>query len=456
MKVSGGWPEWRPPTENLATTLERTYHGSVVSLPWRPLLSGDPAARALAAARDIAAVTSRDIPFYPDNLKPEGVPVWQNALSGGRAGQCLLHAYLAFHGAGDAHADTAIELLDQATDAVSAHRMSASLYLGFPGIAWVAAHLAGRLFTEEEDGNRDVDEILLTSLSRSPWEGTFDLFHGLVGVGVYALERLPRPSAVRCLEAVIAQLAGRVEHTPEGATFFSPVGTLAAKSQAAFPQGAYVLGMGRGIPGVIAPLGSACRAGIATREARPLLAATISWLLSRERPPESSYRFPHLHFPGVEPYPSRVSWCVGDLGIAASLLMAARGASERAWETEARRIALAAATRTLESPDGPGLCYGAAGVGHVFNRLYQATGEMELGKAANFWFHRALDLREPGLGIAGFRVALGGDWADEPGFLRGATGVGLALLAAVSQVDPAWDRVLLTSSWATWTEPFSQ
>jgi hypothetical protein len=429
----------------------------VVSPPWRPLLSGEAAARALAAARDVAAVTSRGVTYYPDNLEPEGVLVVENVLSGGRAGQCLLHAYLALHGAGDGHADTAIDLLDRATDAAAALRMSAGLYLGFPGIAWAAAHLAGRLFAEEEDGNREVDEILLRALSRSSWEGTYDLFTGLVGLGVYALERLPRPAAVRCLEAVIAHLTGRAERTPEGATFFSPVGTLPPQYHQHFSQGAYVLGMAQGIAGVIALLGSACRAGVATREARPLLAALVAWLLARERPPGTSDRFPHYHFPGVEPFPSGLGWRMGDLGITASLLVAARGAGEAAWEAAARRIALAAAARRPaagESP-GPGLGDGAAGIGHVFNRLYQATGEMELGKAAHFWFEHALALRQPETGIAGFRVPYRGALLDEPGFIRGATGIGLALLAAVSRVDPAWDRVLLISSVAWLANPIA-
>jgi hypothetical protein len=92
-------------------------------------------------ARAIAAVTSRGVTHDPDRPVAPGIVVWENALASGRAGQCLLHAYLALHGAGEAHADTAMALLDQATDAAATLPMTASLYLGFPGIAWAAAHL---------------------------------------------------------------------------------------------------------------------------------------------------------------------------------------------------------------------------------------------------------------------------------------------------------------------------
>ena len=422
-----------------------------MSVPWRPLLSGEAAARARAAARDVAAVTTRGAPPHAAGIAPEAFPIWDNTLHSGRAGQCLLHAYLALSGDGETCSDAALDLLDQATDAAPGLKMGTSLFLGFPGIAWAASHLENRLFTADEDGNRPVDEILAAALSREDWEGGFDLFDGLVGVGAYALERLPRPSAARLLETVVSRLAGRAERTPDGATFHSPQRVLPLNYQEHYPDGAYILGFGQGIAGVVALLGAACQAGVATGEARPLLEATISWLFARELPAGGLYRFPHFYLPGLEPYLTRVAWCTGDLGIAAALLVAARGAGVPAWEAEARRIALVAAARTVENgrvPDA-GLCHGASGAGHVFNRLYQTTGEEELGRAARFWFERALDLREPGLGVAGFRTfASPSPPTPEPGFLTGATGIGLALLAACTPVEPAWDRLLLLSTLA--------
>jgi hypothetical protein len=348
-----------------------------MSPPWRPLLSGQLAARALAAARDIAGVTACGIIHAPRRPVPQETALWETSLASGLAGQCLLHAYLALHGDGDAHAETAMTQLDQATDAAAVLPMTASLYFGLPGVAWAADHLAGRLFVQHHDPHRDLDGILQRSVRR--------------------------PSC---------------------------------------------LGMAEGIAGVIAFLGAACHAGISVGVSRPLLAASISWLLARERPPDSGYRFPVFHFPGAQPISSRLAWWVGDLGIAASLHMAARGAAEPAWETAARRVALAAASRAHTRFTEPGLAIGAAGAGHLFNRLHQATGEADLAGAARLLMRRALALREPGCGIAGFRVAPRGDlegWWDDPGFLHGATGIGLALLAAVSPVEPAWDRVLLLS-----------
>jgi hypothetical protein len=95
-----------------------------------------------------------------------------------------------------------------------------------------------------------------------------------------------------------------------------------------------------------------------------------------------------------------------------------------------------------------GICHGAAGNGHLFNRLYQATGEPVFRDAALSWFDRALGFREEGQGVGGYRMWVPGaegelGWRSDPGFLTGSAGVGLCLLAAASPVEPEWDRVLL-------------
>ena len=95
-----------------------------------------------------------------------------------------------------------------------------------------------------------------------------------------------------------------------------------------------------------------------------------------------------------------------------------------------------------------GLCHGSAGVGQVFNRLYQATGEALFREAAVEWFQRTLAFRQPDQGIAGFVAMEGPSPAEmrevsDPWLLAGAAGIGLALLGASTPVEPAWDRMLL-------------
>jgi lantibiotic modifying enzyme len=412
---------------------------------WRPLFSGDSAAQMLAIVEDIADATAGGA-FDADHLDPAADPTWQHSLEG-LAGQSLLHAYLALHGASESRADTAIALLDRATDAAGALSLPPSLYFGFPGISWVAAHLTGRLFEEEQDNCREVDDALLRALENPSWHVKYELLEGVVGIGVYALERLPRPSAVRLVEAVVARLAACAERTTAGAAFFSPYEALSPAYREAAPRGLYNLGMAHGVAGVIAFLGSVCRAGIATEQVRPLLADTVAWLLTRERPAESDYRFANLYIPTQDIDFSRLGWCHGDLSVATALLVAARGAGEQSWDHHARKVALAAAARTTDSTPLPdaSLCHGAAGIGHIFNRLYQETGEEPLAQAARSCFQRAIAMREPGTGIGGYRILQRGKKYNNPGFRIGSSGVGLAILAAISPIHPDWDHLLMAS-----------
>jgi hypothetical protein len=98
-----------------------------------------------------------------------------------------------------------------------------------------------------------------------------------------------------------------------------------------------------------------------------------------------------------------------------------------------------------------GLCDGAAGLGHLFNRMYQATGGATLGRAARFWFDRTLAMREPGRCVGGFSALAAKEDGtryreNDPGLLTGASGIALAHLAATTSIDPAWDRMLLVST----------
>ncbi|HXO21501.1 MAG TPA: lanthionine synthetase C family protein [Thermoanaerobaculia bacterium] len=431
-----------------------------MSAGWEPLLTGDSAAEARRAVTVIAAELPASLGWMPT-----GVPelAWRTPLASGHAGQALFYAYLALDGShrkgGEGGAsETALDLLDQAIAGAARVPMNEGFYQGFTGIAWTSEHLRGRLFEEEDGGdpNLAVDELLLTALAASPWPGEYDLLGGLVGIGIYALERLPRPSAVACLERVVERLAERAERPAgEGArwAWFSPPEALAAHKRERHPAGRYDLGLAHGAAGVIALLGAACRAGVAAAEADELLRGAVPWLLERALPASAAgLRFPLSYAPDAPFAAGRLAWCYGDLGIASALAIAGEGAGEPAWRRAAIEIAKGAAACPLADSKvvDAGLCHGAAGAGHLFHRLYRATGEETLAAAARAWLERALAMREPGRGIAGFRSWVNSaeepaDWRDDAGFLTGAAGVGLALLAAVSPVEPEWDRAMLLS-----------
>ena len=63
------------------------------------------------------------------------------------------------------------------------------------------------------------------------------------------------------------------------------------------------------------------------------------------------------------------------------------------WQTEAVAIAERAAARAIEDSGvvDASVCHGSAGLAHIFNRLYQATGSPVLHAAAELLGIRLLD-----------------------------------------------------------------
>lgn len=411
---------------------------------WCPLLAGREAERARAAVLEIAAALAGR-----SGELQEGATV-----AGGQAGIALFYSYLEADSPGQGHGDEAMAWLDAAIESLGTSDMTTDLHSGFSGVAWVVDHLQGRLMEPDgDDPNEEIDEAVRHHLA-GPWWGDYDLITGLVGLGVYALERLHRPASGETVGRVLDHLEELAERDERGLRWFTPPRLLWKGALQHAPEGLYNLGVAHGIPGVVGFLAAACAAGVEVERARAMLVETIPWLLAQALETDGRLGvFPSVVGPGLKRTPSRLAWCYGDAGIAATLLNAARAAGEPAWEAAALKIALAGARRPMEECGvvDAGLCHGSAGLLHLFNRLWQATGDPELKAAARAWVGHALDHRRPGEGVGGYLIwepeTIDGDfkWLPRAGFLSGSAGIGLALLGAFSPVEPEWDRLLLTA-----------
>ncbi len=444
------------------TPTSRQAIGGPAILPWQPVLQGELRQRAWKRIDEIEvglrAFCER---MQQDDLWHVRFPTYQYTLSGGQAGISLFYAYL--DGATDRGGDgseAVAHFLNQSIEGIGAKTDSLGLYSGFVGVAWTLEHLRDYLeLSDDEDPLLEIDSVLATHLNQSPWIRDYDLVKGLVGHGVYALDRWPRPQAADCLKSIVRRFAELAEQGPGGTVRWHTDAQFDLDiTKRFYPDGCYNLGLAHGIPGVIALLAKIARIGIAAATARELATGAVDWLLRQKfevlaLDVDVEAIFPRKVAPGVDPLvggPTGLAWCYGDLGIACSLLVAARSLGEESWEEEAIAIGLGTAERDDDSLVEPGLCHGAAGVGHLFNRLFQATGREEFRNAAVRWYGQALDMRREGETIAGF-AALGEDeqgqlaWRPYPGVITGAAGVGLALLAAVSETEPEWDRFMLLS-----------
>lgn len=390
---------------------------------WRPLLTGAERDAALAVAGEISAGLTAEV---EETAGP--------SLSGGAAGFAIAEAYLELAVPDCGHADRAAGFAERAFDAIPSVRKRASLYRGFAGVAWAVEHVSRILFDLEDDGDplvevdQLIERLLATPGGLSP---EYDLIGGTVGLGVYALERAPRPLALQLTGSIVDWLDRASEPVDGGRRWKHAVALIPEPRRARYPDGWYNLGLAHGVPGVIALCAELARADLLPASGRAMVEQAVGWLLAQARPPGVGGvgRFPAHVAPGIDAEPVRPAWCYGDAGVAMALLAAGRAFARQDWIGIACDLLSAvarASERELEITDAM-LCHGAAGMAHLLNRAAQATGERALEEGARAWFGRVLAMGRPA----------------EPGLLEGATGIALALVAAASDVEPQWDRAML-------------
>jgi lantibiotic biosynthesis protein len=421
---------------------------------WEPILEGLLADSALESIRAIAT----DI-IKIDPTRQADFLLSQSAL---------LFAYLARMEPSGEWQDRAVDCLNLAIEQVSAsfHHWSLGLYGGLSEVGWTIEHVT-RVLTQSdasseiqaedtedsdaEDPIAAIDELLNRCLEQHALPGVYDLISGLVGLGVYCLERLPRKSAVCGIEHIVRELEELAERSLPGLTWFTPPEQLPKQQLRQCPSGYYNLGVAHGVPGIVSFLSQVVTTGVEARRAQALLESSVEWLMAQQRPPQAQSRYSYWCLPGQDGGDSRLAWCYGDLGIAATLLLSARLVAKPEWETAGTALMDRCVAWPVERAgvcDAP-LCHGALGVAHIFNRAYQDDGNQTYRNAARVWFEHGLAMRQPGKGVGGFfawKPEKQPNWDPDPSFLSGSIGIALALLSAIYPVEPEWDRLLLLSS----------
>lgn len=412
---------------------------------WEAILTGDDAGRAESDLRAIATdlVRCLDLESSPDLL----------------AKIALFYQYLAIGLDDRQYEARADEFSDLAVDRLSSVAMPPHFFGGFADVAWVNEHVSTLTQVapdDDDDGNEQIDEVLLGLLGRSPWPEGYELIGGLAGYGVYFSEGLPANNSARGLRLVVQRLDELSEQTAEGIRWRTRETTLPKHHVQRYPEGYFNFGVAHGMPSVLVVLCMAAAAGVERERATELADGLVRWIRSRRQGNEDDLaQFPSIWIPGEPPTKSRQAWCYGDPGLAAAWLWAADLRQAPDWKREALGVLRDCAPVTFEDAGihDAGLCHGAAGLAQIYNRAFQHTHDEVFREAAVRWLKQVMSMRT-GSGFGGYQAYQPGDaWTpgvvdpkyllDEPNFLEGSVGIGLALLAGISTTIPNWDRRLL-------------
>lgn len=326
------------------------------------------------------------------------------------------------------------------------------LYGGSVGVAWVFEHLMRCGFTDaiDENTNDHVDAVLLEALEQD-WQGQYDLIAGLVGIGVYALERLPAASGAELIAGVVGHLEKTARPQGEGVLWWTEPQDLPEKHRSGWPGGYSNTGLAHGSAGVVGFLAGAVLAGQCKEAAAALLGSAVVGLLGQRCAPNDRSVFAPFCDERGFGNPARTAWCYGDPGVSIALLRAGEALHRPDWIALAVEVARRAAARdeVVVGVADAGLCHGSMGLAHIFGRFGQATGDAYFNEPARRWLD--VTLRIVATDGVGFHRAerngeMGIAYRADTSFLSGANGTILALLAAVSaSSSPDWDRKLLIS-----------
>ncbi len=280
----------------------------------------------------------------------------------------------------------------------------------------------------------------------------FDALQGLAGYGAYLLRRDPGSAVVRDILEYLVRLTEPI--TLQGLTlpgWWTPSGP-SGRAEDRFPGGHSNNGLAHGIAGGLSFLSLAERRGTTVPGQHDAIRRICSWLdqwrLVTDRGPAWPYWVTRADLQAGQaawPGPARPSWCYGTAGLARAQQLAALALGDPGRQVMAEDALARALTdpAQLAATTDSSLCHGYAGLAHIAC-LCAADAVTPASRELRDIIPRLLDaVHAPGTDPEDTAAAL--LTGPDPGFLDGAAGVALAVLAPATARLPrtAWDACLL-------------
>ncbi len=324
---------------------------------------------------------------------------------------------------------------------------------GLAGLGWLLAHLKQQQFISlDENIFEEVDTTLCAAMHIFLQQGNYDYLHGSLGIANYLLHQLPNPeienSLAQLIDLLVQQNKSAVSHYVYWTSVLNPVRE-ANETEAIGIN----ISLSHGLSSIAVILAKFYQRGIAKEKVESLLNGILNFLWeSCLNPTDSISCFPnHIKENEKPATPSRLAWCYGDVGMGIALWQVAKTIGNEAYQQKAIAVLLHSTKRTNSKENfvyDAGLCHGSTGLLQIYNRMYQYTGKEEFKEAALYWLAITIEKATFADGLAGYKKfsPKTNEWETEYGILEGIAGIGLALMAATSEIEPAWDEMLLLSS----------
>ncbi len=320
---------------------------------------------------------------------------------------------------------------------------------GYTGILWLYQHYINLGFIEYNNNTKDTfevfDELISKELFVEKQTKNYDLFYGLLGYGVYFLERnkfTPQKDRLDDIVNILDEIALKKEY---GITWEDKLDRKEHKDKELIN-----LGFAHGIPSIIVFLAYVYKE-TGNSKALNLIHQSVNFLKHHELDISKGSLF-SFHILDDKPhnYPSRLAWCYGDLGIGYAILKTGILITDENLVNYGEKILINLTNKTIQDETtgvkDAGFCHGASGVAHLFNKAFQYTNNEIFFKVSEYWIEVTLKMQNnDGSYSRCHYIDKEEKWQFETdnGLIEGAGGIGLSMLSHLEPNELSWDLCFL-------------
>ena len=327
---------------------------------------------------------------------------------------------------------------------------------GLTGVFWTIRHLANQELIDPEilEGLTETEnQFLAPFISHENERRNYDLFYGTMGAGLLLLER--KDPDKELLQIIFQGLLEMKKDFFYGTGFEDPIPYIRKDKEEDFEEDGrvkevYNLGMAHGSPSIMTFTALLNQGDYVPKaDIVNLINRVDSFMSFHKMEPGSPSTYPIWFQPSdPDPFPSRLSWCYGDLSIACGYGLMGQKLDNTGFTRYADKLGRSTEKRNTMSTAklfDACLCHGSGGNMHMYSRLYEYTQNETFAELSNQWSEIGLEIHAQS-GNNVFTYYDAENFSANYSFLEGLAGTGLAYLARIDKNhSPDWDRILLLS-----------
>src|SRR5215471_19161191 len=208
-------------------------------------------------------------------------------LLDGKAGIALLYAYLTKLFSAKKYLPIVFDLLNELRDSLSNDELDHHLSSGVASIAFTFQHLRniGVLDRSVDLNLSEMDEFLNLGIDNDFTSDNWDPLHGMVGLGIYFVERNKETHEKKYLEKI-------VDYLSQMRTEFGKYKVWITPGHEKYSADNYNFGLAHGMPGILSFLAQVHARGIKHTETGEMICSCLPFLLQHEYEGEAEFCFP--------------------------------------------------------------------------------------------------------------------------------------------------------------------